>query len=87
MDLHLPDDLVRGIEMSEDEWMLDLAIGLYVDRRVTLGRAAELARISKPAFLDELGRRQIPVNYDLDDLEGDLQTMAALRSDESLRKT
>lgn len=87
MDLHLPDDLVRGIEMTEMEWMLDVAIGLYVDRRVTLGRAAELARISKPAFLDELGRRQISINYDLDDLEGDLQTMAALRSRESLRKS
>jgi len=87
MDLHLPDDLVRGIDMSEEQWMLDLAIGLYVDRRLTLGRAAELARISKPAFLDELGRRQIPINYDVDDLEGDLQTIAALRSDQLMRKS
>jgi predicted HTH domain antitoxin len=87
MDLHLPDDLVRGIDMSEEQWMLDLAIGLYVDRRLTLGRAAELARISKPAFLDELGRRQITINYDVDDLEGDLQTIAALRSDQLMRKS
>lgn len=67
--------------MTEDEWLLDLAIGLYVDRRVSLGRGAEVARISKPAFIDALGRRRIPVNYDAADLESDLETI------ESLRKT
>lgn len=67
--------------MTEDEWLLDLAIGLYVDRRVSLGRGAEVARISKPAFIDVLGRRRIPVNYDAADLESDLETI------ESLRKT
>ena len=80
MELHLPDELVRGIDMSEEQWLLDLAIGLYVDRRVTMGRGAEIARLSKPAFLDELGRRQIPVSYDADDLERDTQIIAELRS-------
>ena len=80
MELHLPDELVRGIDMSEEQWLLDLAIGLYVDRRVTMGRGAEIARLSKPAFLDELGRRQIPVDYDADDLERDSQTISELRA-------
>lgn len=80
MELHLPDELVRGIDMSEEQWLLDLAIGLYVDRRVTMGRGAEIARLSKPAFLDELGRRQIPVDYDADDLERDSQTIRELRA-------
>jgi predicted HTH domain antitoxin len=79
MELRLPDQLVRGLEMTEDEWLLDLALGLYVDRRVTLGRAAEIARISKPAFMDALGSRRIPINYDRADLESDLGTIADLR--------
>ena len=80
MELRLPDQLVRGIEMTEEQWLLDLAIGLYVDQRVTLGRGAEIAGISKPAFLDALGKRRIPINYDVADLESDLETIASLRS-------
>ena len=80
MELHLPDELVRSIEMSEEQWLLELAIGLYAGRRVSLGRGAEIARIPKPEFLDELGQRQISINYDLDDLESDTRTIAELRS-------
>ena len=79
MELRLPDQVIRGINMTEDEWMLDLAIVLYLDRRVSLGRGAEIARISKPAFIDALGQRRIPVSYDAADLESDLQTIANLR--------
>jgi predicted HTH domain antitoxin len=87
MELRLPDHLIRGIDMTEEQWRLDLAVGLYVDRRVTLGRGAEIAAISKPAFLDALGERRIPINYDLADLESDLQTIASLRSAGRNQKT
>jgi predicted HTH domain antitoxin len=87
MELRLPDQLVRGIDMTEAQWLLDLAIGLYVDHRVTLGRGAEIAGISKPAFLDALGERRIPINYDLADLESDVRTIASLRSTEQKQKT
>jgi predicted HTH domain antitoxin len=79
MEIRVPDELVRGIDMPREQWLLDLAIGLFVDRRVTLGKGAEIAEISKPAFLDALGRLQIPVNYDVADLESDLRTIAGLK--------
>jgi predicted HTH domain antitoxin len=79
MEIKVSDELVRGIEMTEEQWMLDLAIGLFVDHRVTLGRGAAIAGISKPAFLDALGQRRIPINYDAADLEGDLKTISTLR--------
>jgi predicted HTH domain antitoxin len=87
MELHLPDQLIRGIDMTEAQWRLDLAIGLYVDRRVTLGRGAEIADISKSAFLDALGTRRIPISYDSADLESDLQTIAKLRGLEPKQNT
>jgi predicted HTH domain antitoxin len=83
MEIRLPDELVRGIKMTEQQWLLDLAIGLFVDRRVSLGRGAEIAGISKPAFLDALGQRQIPINYDASDLDGDLKTISKLRAQAS----
>ncbi|MDB6037043.1 MAG: hypothetical protein JWM99_884 [Verrucomicrobiales bacterium] len=87
MELCLPDHLIRGIDMPEEQWRLDLALGLYLDRRVTLGRGAEIAGISKPAFLDALGKSRIPINYDVADLESDLQTIVSLRSDGRNQRT
>lgn len=52
--------------------MTDIAIGLYKREQVSLGRAAEIAGVSSPQFLDELGRRRIPINYDVDDLREDM---------------
>jgi predicted HTH domain antitoxin len=86
MEIRVADELVRGIHMPKEQWLLDLAIGLFVDRRVTLGRGAEIAGVSKPAFLDALGQRQVPINYDESDLESDLKTIANLRTGGALSK-
>ena len=40
-----------------------------------MGRAAEIANMYSPAFLDELGRRKIPINYDINDLHTDLASL------------
>ena len=78
MELTLPDDLLRGQNVTEEQLLFNLALGLYIDGKVTLGRAALIAGMPKSAFLDELGQRRIPVHYDADDLESDLQTLRAL---------
>ena len=66
--------------MTKAQWLLVLAVGLFVGRRVSLGRGAEIAGISKPAFIEQLGKRRIPINYDLADFEKDLKTIAGLEA-------
>jgi predicted HTH domain antitoxin len=34
--------------------------------------------MSVPAFLDEIGRRKIPIHYGAEDLEADLRTLQSL---------
>jgi predicted HTH domain antitoxin len=68
----IEDNLVEGLELTPQEARIDLAVGLYADRRVSLGRAARIAGISQPEFLRELGRRRVPMHYDLAELEADL---------------
>jgi predicted HTH domain antitoxin len=51
-------------QLSREEAALHLAIGLFTGENVTLGQAAAIAGISQPAFLQELGKRQIPVHYE-----------------------
>jgi len=53
--LPLPDNI------SEDELKLMLALKLYETHKLSLGQAARLSGFSKRAFIEILGRYQIPV--------------------------
>ena len=39
------------------------------------GRAAEISGLPSPEFLNELGRRRIPINYEAEDLRLDRDTL------------
>jgi predicted HTH domain antitoxin len=59
--------------VSDDDARLVVAIGLFVDGRVSLGKAAELAGFSRRAFMEILAHRKIPtVNYPASELDEDL---------------
>jgi len=73
--LIIPDERFGSLKLDERDAMTDIAIGLYKREQVSLGRAAEIAGVSSPQFLSELGRRRIPINYDVDDLRADIATL------------
>ena len=56
---------------------LDYAVDEYAKRSVSLGRAAELAKIPIADFMGEAAKRKIPLNYSLESLESDFK--AALK--------
>ena len=75
MKITIDDELLQGLNLSDQEARIDLAVGLYADRRVTLGRAARIAGISQTEFQRELGRRRVPMNYDVAEFEADMHTL------------
>jgi predicted HTH domain antitoxin len=75
MILTIPDERFEGLNIDERDVVMDVSIGLYKREQVSLGRAAEIAGVSSPEFLSELGRRRIPINYDVDDLQADIATL------------
>ena len=59
-------------EVSIEDARFLLAVKLYETDRVSLGKAAEIAELSKPAFMDLLGKLRVPViAYPADDLDGE----------------
>ena len=63
----LPDSL------SVEEGRLLLAVKLYEVGKVSLGQAAKVAGYSKRAFLETLGRQQVPVlNYSAEELRDEI---------------
>ena len=65
----------------EEELRLLVALELYREGRVSLGKAAELAGLSLREFLYELRSRRVPLNYDLEELEKDMETVRILVED------
>jgi predicted HTH domain antitoxin len=80
MNVVLPSQLEASLSPAQAS--LDFAVGLYTSGRVTMGRAAQIANLSTTDFQQELGRRRIPVNYDLEELRHDLNALGSEPTDE-----
>ena len=78
MIVELPDAALEGTGMTPELAKLEVAIGLYRDRKVSMGRAARIAGIPRPLFQRELGKRGVTVNYDVQDFEEDLLAIGKL---------
>jgi predicted HTH domain antitoxin len=54
-------DALKGPEgQREQRLRLLIALELFREERISSGKAAEVAGLSKAKFIDELGRREIP---------------------------
>ena len=74
--LEIPQGVLDAAQMDTHELRRELALTLYAQRRLSLGKARELAGLSLWEFRQWLGLRRIEAHYDAADLRDDL---AALR--------
>ena len=75
----VPRDLVRILKVRDEEIpklvRLYLAIELYRERKVSLGKAAEIAGVNKWEMMEILASKNIPIQYNVEDLENDTKTL------------
>jgi predicted HTH domain antitoxin len=83
--IEVPDRAFGASKLTATEAKLDFAIGLYTGRRLSLGQAAKMGELSVPAFLQELGRRGICVNYSEADFAHDLQVIERVEAADDRR--
>jgi predicted HTH domain antitoxin len=72
MSVLLPEEIER--QFTSEDIKLHLALGMFLDHRVTLGQGAAIAGLSQSEFLHELGKRRIPIHYDESDAAADIAT-------------
>ena len=75
MTLTIPSERFGSLRVTEQDALVDIAIGLYKREEISLGRSAEVAGISLVQLLGELGRRHIPINYGPNDLQADVAAL------------
>ncbi|MCP4428523.1 MAG: UPF0175 family protein [Chloroflexi bacterium] len=68
-------DILDSARLTIPEIKMELAISLYVQQRLSLGKARELAGLSLWEFRQLLAARQISPHYDIPELEKDLATL------------
>jgi len=63
--IDLPDSVFSAVRKSPDEFIremrIEAAIQWYAREHVSQEKAAEIAGLTRAAFIDELARRKIPV--------------------------
>ncbi len=76
--LEIPQDVLDAAQMNTHDLWRELALTLYAQNRLSLGKARELAGLSLWEFRQWLGLRRIEAHYDSDDLQDDIETLRTL---------
>ncbi|MBL7775307.1 MAG: UPF0175 family protein [Saprospiraceae bacterium] len=78
MSFIIPDQIVQASHRSETEMRLDLAVFFYTQWKMSLGKCAEFAGISRFHFQKELAKRDLTLNIAPEDIERDVATLEKL---------
>lgn len=73
--LDIPRDVTYATRMSLAELKCELAVHLFEEKKLSLGKASQLAGMTLWDFLPLLAGRGIPLHYDIEDYEEDLATL------------
>jgi predicted HTH domain antitoxin len=81
--IEVPADLLKAADLSPTDLSLEasrlLALELFREEKISLGRAAELCRTPLAAFMDFVAAHSMsPIRYGLGELEEDRRTLAEL---------
>ncbi len=85
VDIKLPSELLRVANLEESSLSQEaarlLALELYREDKVSLGRAAELCQTPLAAFMDFAAKHGVPpLRYSFEDLEEERQTADRLKA-------
>jgi predicted HTH domain antitoxin len=71
VELEVPREILESARITPAEALVELAVALYAEGRLSLGKARELARMPLWQFRQLLAARAIPPHYDAADVDSD----------------
>jgi len=78
MNITIPDDIIKGTNLSEKELEIDLALWLYKQNKISSGKIRAWLDLTVLEFQEELAKRNLDINYDIEDLNQDIKTLTNL---------
>ncbi|MBW4464837.1 MAG: UPF0175 family protein [Pegethrix bostrychoides GSE-TBD4-15B] len=75
MSLVISDDVLQAAKISEADLMREIAVMLFQQERITLGKASQLAGLNQIEFQQLLATRNICLHYDVAEYEADIKSL------------
>ena len=79
--IHISPELEFATHMTAQEICRELAVQLYAQGKLSVGKASELAGMAVTEFQLLLGSRGVAVNYGVEDFMDDLDIIQRLKLD------
>jgi predicted HTH domain antitoxin len=76
--IDVPRDVIHATRMTPQELKRELAVYLFQQKRLSFGKAREMAGMTIWTFQQLLGSRGISIHYDIEDYEEDPATLKEL---------
>jgi predicted HTH domain antitoxin len=78
MNVVIPDHIFQATQMTEDELKLEIAIMLYKQEKISSGKVRAWTGLTVIEFQHELAKRGLCLNYDVEDLQADVETLQSM---------
>lgn len=75
MSLIISDETLNSVGLSDQELLIEIAVMLFQQERMSLGQASKLANLNYVQFQELLAKRNIPLHYDIEEFEEDVKTL------------
>lgn len=75
MSILITDEMLREIHLTEPEFNLEFAVFLFQQKKISLGKASQFAKLTRLQFQKILYSRQIPIHYDVKDFQEDIESV------------
>lgn len=78
MNISIPDDILQASQLTEAQLKLEIALMLYQQNKISSGKVRAWLGLSVLEFQNELAKRNLYLNYDIEDLEEDINNLRSL---------
>ena len=78
MSVIISDEILQAARLTAAEMRQEIAVLLFQREKLSLGQASRLAEMPQWQFQALLASRQIPLHYDIDEFEADVETLRKL---------
>jgi len=80
INIDLPSDILLTLNESEEELKkrikISLAVQLYIEKKLTIGKAAQIAELSRLQFETLLSENKIPISFlEIEDVLEDIEKL------------
>ena len=79
MSIVIPQDILEAAQTTEEELKIELALLLYKHNKISSGKVRKWLGLSVLEFQHELAKRDLYLNYDVEDLNQDVETLKSLK--------